>query len=274
GTKPGQYYLVLRAKVSLEDPLFVSRTPITLVAPKEPSLQFPARTERMPSQEAERTRLGLIDGSGPVRIDVVPPEPVLVRGLPGEVFIRTTSRESGEPLACDVRLAEVKGLLERGSLPRKVRTNALGIARVTMAPTTTHHWVVESDCKPAGYTPPADTPKEDAPLVEEGDDARVLIGEVPALNRARLQIGTAPAQLSLKSQYPWLHPGHDATVGAHSLFRSGAVFVNLYREGHWIWSGSFGLRSHQGGGHVSMPSLPPPVEGAVYTVRGFSDLYV
>ncbi|CAN0580628.1 unnamed protein product, partial [Laminaria digitata] len=30
----------------------------------------------------------------------------------------------------------------------------------------------------------------------------------------------------------------------------------------------------QGGGHVAVPSLPPPVEGAVYTVRGFSDLYV
>ena len=280
-TSPGNYQLVISAKIGIDDPIFESRAPIEVKPPSHPHPEvWNAQTKRMPAKELERTRLGLIDGSGPVRIDIVPEEPILVRGLPGSVFLRTTVRATGEPIACELRLAEKKGLLESGKLPDKVRTNHFGFAEIKFAPTTTHHWVIASDCVPEGTALPAEEPEEGEPLdqKEAEPDGLVVMNEDPggaAVNKSRVQIGTAPAQLALVSQHPWIHPGHSAAVATHSLFRDGSVLVDLYRGDRWVWSGSFGLAQHRGGGMIDVPAADVSGEQPeVYSARVFSDIYV
>lgn len=274
-TPPGEYQLVLDSKIIVGDPRFTSRAPIKITAPKNPHPEvWPEQTKRMPAQELERTRLGLIDGSGPVRIDIIPEEPILVRGLPGEVFLRTTVRATGEPIACALRLAEKKGLLESGELPDTVKTDAFGLAKVKFAPTTTHHWVIASDCLPEGQAPSEGETSPKQPM-ETIEDLVVTNQEIQAINKSRVQIGTAPAQLALVAQHPWVHPGRDAAVATHSLFRDGSVLVDLYRGGRWVWAGSFGLDKHRGGGLIAVPSSSDSNEGPdVYSAKVFSDIYV
>jgi|GEM_PF-5220238 len=275
-TPPGEYQLVIDSKIILDEPRFKSRAPVRIKAPEVPHPKvWHEQKKRMPAQELERTRLGLIDGSGPVRIDIIPREPILVRGLPGEVFLRTTVRDTGEPISCSLRLAEKKGLLESGSLPDAVKTDAFGLAKIRFAPTTTHHWVLASDCLPEGHA----LAKEEIPQgddIEEIEDVVVVNkGEVQAINKSRVQIGTAPAQLALVAQHPWVHPGRDAVVATHSLFRDGSVLVDLYRGDRWVWAGSFGLDKHRGGGLISVPPVRDGNDGPdVYSAKVFSDIYV
>ena len=257
--EPGPYTLVSRVVTSPGEPMFEARARVTLKAapPAEPS--WLPRTERMPLQERERTRLGRIEGSGPLAAHLSPAEPVLVRGLPGEVYV-LTAQASGEPMPCRVYLPQTKGLLEGGSLPESVRTNTFGIARLRLSPTTTHHWHLESDCAPQGFK----TPEPDVLVLKEGE-------QPPRLNRSRHQLGTAPAQLSLQTRQPWVAGGAELMAGAQSLLREGPVFVDLYDEERWIWSGAFGLSNHTGAISVPLPAVGD--DARVYRIQATSDVY-
>lgn len=264
----GEYDLVLRATISMSEPVFESRAPVEVIAPPKPARgEWPAHVERMPEVERERTRLGLLDGDGPVRIDVIPERPVLARGLPGEVFLRATDRVTGEPLACEIVFDEVKGLLEQGEPPRRVRTDATGLARVRFAPTTTHHWELSTRCgEPLDEPPPAEEGGSSDDVAEEVEDPRPR-------SEARVQLGTAPSQLTLKMREPMAMPGAGVDGLVRSLFREGGLYADLYRDGRWVWAGSFGLRDNAGGVRLDVPEGLGEGGYSLYRVQISNDIY-
>lgn len=245
--EPGAYDLVLRAKPGPTDPVFESHASITLLgSPRE--FIWPTSSARLPAAEQKRAHNGLIESEGPIRVDIIPSQPIIARGLPSEVFITTSERATGRPVRCSVNVDESKGLTGGDALPRIIQTNKLGLARVTIAPMTDQHWELSTTCQPEEALEP------------------------PPTSSATIQVGTTASQLSMRGTPRQTRPGDTLLGSVQTLHRDGGIYVDLYDGEHWVWSGSFAVRQNYAGWRLPVPtSASSPA--ALYRVQIFNDIY-
>ena len=293
--EPGDdYELVFRARVAAGDDPFEARAPITLAAaPPDAGSDWPARVERMPEKERARTYLGYVRGEGPVRVDVIPAQPVLPRGLPGRVWLRTVDRATGAPRACTIHFDNVHGSLDHGELPAQVTTDELGLTSLEASLATTHQWKLRAVCGEELDAQIGDLLEEEAPDEEDTsapepesadaddaddtDDADAEPGEpeAPPGSRATIQVGTAATQLSVRTREALAGPGEDVELGVYTLFARGGFYVDLYQDDRWVWAGSFGVRGGRGGGRLELPEeLVGARDAQVYRAQVFHDIYM
>ena len=245
--EPGTYDLVLRAKPSPSDPVFESHASITLLeSPRE--FTWPTPSARLPAAEQKRARNGSLESEGPIRVDIIPSKPVIARGLPSEVFITTSERATGRPVRCSVNVDEAKGITEGDALPRVIQTNKLGLARVTIAPTTNQHWELSTTCQPEQALDP------------------------PPKSSATIQVGTTASQLSMRGTPQQARPNDTLLGSVQTLHRDGGIYVDLYDGEHWVWSGSFAVRQNYAGWRLPIPTQPSSPQ-ALYRVQIFNDIY-
>ncbi len=263
---PGSYVLSLRAIAGPSGDLFEARSPVTVAAPAGPggARPWPAQISRREESHA-KDALGVLSSKGPVRLDVMPRRPELPRGLHGEVYLRATDRATGAPLECDVDFDEVTGLSNGAGPPRRVRTNALGLARVRWRPALAYTWELSTACTPPGAedaAPEGAAPEDAAPSVapsgapvdSQVDASAAPEPKKPPRSTSTIHIATVASQTSLMAT---VSPTRVLEGGLESLRDDGGFFVDLYVEGRWAKASAFGLSP--GGSGWSVPA--PQVDG-------------
>ncbi len=271
-TPLGTYDVRLRVWLEASSPAFEARSPVEILPPLQATkpLALPERTERMNEAEAERTRLGVLSSDGPVHIDIVPRQPVLARGLPNTVYLRTTERETGQPIPCSVRFDAIEGLFEGDPPPAQIQTNTQGIGRVALTPTTTHHWKVSTACSP----PASEGAASEASDGKNSPAASVVIGDTSPRSKARIQLGTAATQMAFHMKHAQTGPDETAKGVLRTIFEDGGGFVDLWRNGRWVWASSFGFRGGRGGIHLDIPEAPSTQPELLYRAQVFQDIWV
>lgn len=273
-------------------PLFESSSPLTLLpvlAPPpgdaEPQADaFPSLVERRAHQEKERDRLPRLgvtratlrekrpDVGEPgravgqeeqeraeesVRIDLVERYPVIGRGLPGHVTLRTTKKENGAPLSCEILFKTTRGILT-DKLPASVRTDRHGLARVSLTPSTLQVWDLEADCPTL-----SDRASDNPPLLE---------GPSPD-GSARLQIDVATTQFQFMRHKldPLLAKGSDELIaGFSSVYQESQVVVDHYQGDTHLYTGRHAFRGHHGAVRVPWSRAYAP---GLHRLQIYQDAY-
>ena len=256
---PGEYLLVARAAVRDEADRFVASQRVHLKpAPPRPALDaWPQGTSR--SEVVGQPQPGLREVQGPVRLEVIPARPELVRGLPQDLFLRTVDAATGQPLACQIDLEQVKGLVER-PLPPSLKTDAQGLARLRLTPILELSMTLRARCDEAatGSAPDA------------ASDAASDTALAPP-SQAKLHIETVAAQVALTLRSPLVVQGQEIEGAVVSLPSSGPLFVDAYAGGRWLESKTFGLG--QGPAGLRVPALEVEPDELV-RVQVSLDLYM
>jgi hypothetical protein len=195
---------------------------------------WPKRTNRLPKDD--RSRKGLVvESHGPVRIDLLPADGQVSRGLTTELFLRTSDRETGEPISTEVLFEKVEGLGTE-DLPATIQTDALGLARIVHVAMTDQTWTVGA-------------------------------GE----SSAKLRVTTVPTQVSLKMNDVLAVAGESSVGVVSSLFNSGGLMVDLYDGDDWLEAAAFGVRPDQSGIQVQVPSIQR--HGPLFRVQVYRSFY-
>ncbi len=264
---PGPYVLSLRAIAGPNAELFEARSSLRVEAASVRAEEdpWPAQTSRREESHAADV-LGVLDSKGPVRIDVLPTQPELPRGLPGEVWLRTTDRATGQPVPCVIDFDEVSGLSEGVGPPRRVETGKLGLGRVRWSPSLAYTWELSTGCSlvreaPAGPPLEMHIPRD----TEKGESDEV---KAPARSTATIHIATVASQTSLVAG---VRTSRSLEGGLQSLHDEGGFFIDVFVGDRWAQAEAFGMSP--GGSGWGMPA--PEVEGVeVVRVQISLDLFV
>lgn len=268
----GEYLLVSRAKVHDEEDVFIATAPVRLdVPPAAARLSargWPARSSRKSDDSATTQHPGIYEAKGPVRIEVIPERPELIRGLEDEVFIRTVDAVTGQPMACELTLGALKGMVER-PLPKTLRTDTTGLARLKMITVLALSVELKTTCgQPVVPEPTPEPNPEPAPALA-AEPAKEP--EPSNASSARLHIETVAAQVALTIPKPTAEPGATADALVTSLQTSGPVFVHTYGQGRWLEAATFGLAPGLSGLRVQAPRLE---QDPIMRVQVYLDMYM
>lgn len=262
---PGDYTLVSIARIKDDDDLFIAHAPITLApapAPPTPTAKWPTYISRKSEDSATTTKPGIFEAKGPIRIEVIPHQPEVIRGLPDTLFIRTVDALSGEPVACELELGGLRGLVEQ-PLPKTLRTDSLGLTKLPITAVLALSFTLKTSCQaPSATLPSAPAPDPTAPPTE-----------APAsTSSAQLHLETVASQLSMTLPSPLAKPGATIDATAISLQSSGPLFVHAINQGKLTDAATFGLNPGISGMRVSAPSTP----GAepIVRVQAYLDMYL
>lgn len=236
----GEQAVVVRANGSgIED--FRTGAPISVEERSAARDYWPARTDRLPKDDRRRTDAAR-DSEGPVRIDILPADGRVSRGLKSEVFVRTTDRETGKPVSTELVFEKAEGMLA-GELPKTLRTDELGLARLDVVAMTDQTWTL----------------------------ATKIAGEDAEASTAKLHVTTVPTQVALEMNEPLAVRGEPADGVVYSLFQSGGVMVDLYNGGDWVDAAAFGIRPDRSGVRAKVPALAE--DGLLYRVQVYKSIY-
>lgn len=271
----GEYLLVSRAQVHDDQDLFIATAPVLLEAPpaaaRLSARGWPERTSRKSDDSATTQHPGIYEAKGPVRIEVIPERPELIRGLEDEVFIRTVDAATGQPIACELTLGGLKGMVER-PLPKTLRTDSTGLAKLKMIAVLALSFELQTTCNQPQA--PADSPALDPtpdPATPAPDAAPEVQAPPPHQSSARLHIETVAAQVALTTPKPTVEPGATADALVTSLQTSGPVFVHTYGQGRWLEAATFGLAPGLSGLRVQAPKLD---QDPIMRVQVYLDMYM
>ncbi len=254
----GEQALVLRAESSKIEEFRVGRT-IEVVERSVARDYWPERTERLPEDDERRGVEIVRESEGPIRIDVLPADAQVSRGLRSRVYLRTTDRDTGAPVAAKLRFDEAEGMRE-GEFPEEIETDRLGLARVDFVPVTDQSWTLEAQAE--------DRPnKQDN---QDNQDEQDQQGQSEP-SSAKLTIQTTPAQVSLHMQDVLAVAGRSVDGAVDSLSGSGGLMVDLYNGDDWVDARAFGLSREGSGVRVDVPELDD--SGLLYRVQVYGSLY-
>src|SRR5690554_125116 len=255
GIKAGDYRLVMLAKLQPErassagDASFVTDAPFRVLSPREEVEYWPEATERRIADKNEASG-GIRTSEGPIEIAIWPADGQVARGLESRVYIRTTRRESGEPVATRLYVEQTHGMSET-TAPATIQTDALGLASVPIHAVTDLVWELSTG---------AYEDKND----DEDEDEKV--------SRAKLVLSTVPSQVSLRMTDPLAVAGRSAQGAVHSLFQDGGLMVDLYAAERWVDAKIFGISQKGGGIQVDIPKTDaPPLQ--LYRVQVYRSIY-
>jgi hypothetical protein len=254
GWEPGDYALVMQADGQAVEN-FRTGTPVAIAERSVDEAYWPERTDRLPKDDRSR-KDAVVESHGPVKIDLLPRDGRVSRGLKSELFLRTTDRETGEPISTQVDFSKVEGMRAEG-LPDSVQTDQLGLARLEIVAMTDQTWFVHSSAA--------------AHLENHPDAKSAYDGLKNRSNRGKLHITTVPTQVSLKMNDVLAVAGEPADGVVSSLFQSGGLMVDLYNGDDWVQAAAFGIRPDQSGIQVRVPSLER--QGRLYRVQVYKSFF-
>ncbi|MFW5967542.1 MAG: hypothetical protein ACOCV2_08500 [Persicimonas sp.] len=250
--EPGAYTLSMRADgEGIED--YLAAAPVMLEERSAAEAPWPEESERLPEEDQRSDRRAADDRSGPIRIDLLPVDGEVPRGLESGVYIRTTEADTGAPVASRVTFTERDGRIE-GELPDQVRTDQFGLARLKIAPVTDQQWTLEARSIDGAL-------KEDFAEQEGEDDGKDEDDEEAddenddGTSTADIDLTTVATQLSLQMHDVLAVGGESLEGGVESLSDSGGLFVELYNGDDWVDADAFGARADTSGVRVDVPEL-------------------
>lgn len=194
---------------------------VELVAPDPPDPMAPwtdaaaeiVAAPRAPVEEADAGQpKAMPDG---VEVSLVSESHTATDGLRSVLFVSTTDRATGAPVAATVDLELVKGMID-GEAPAQVRTNGGGLAALSLTPIGAQQWRATAH--------------------------RGVEGEVPDI--VEIAVDSDLKQYSLIFANPVWDVGEPLEVGVRTLHRSGGVYTDVYQGGRW----RFGQVTGIGGG--------------------------
>jgi len=221
------------------DPFEVD-APVDVRPADDGRFEWPEATSRLEEGE-DGPSVSDDEWSGALRVDVIPPDGELVRGLPNVVYLLLTDAKTHAPVEGTIAFAKIEGVLD-SKLPAEVRTDALGLARLTVTPVGAQTWTVQATA--------------------DGDD--------PATGEGPVRLTTVPAQFSLRMQSRLAIPGENVEGIVESLHRSGGMLVDLYDPDDWIGATAYGLSAGPSGLRLHIPRTPAT---KLYRVQVYQDLY-
>src|SRR5690554_1700183 len=234
---------------SAGDASFVTDAPFRVLSPREDVEYWPEATERRIADKNEASG-GIRTSEGPIEIAIWPADGQVARGLESRVYIRTTRRESGEPVATRLYVEQTHGMSET-TAPATIQTDALGLASVPIHAVTDLVWELSTG---------AYEDKND----DEDEDEKV--------SRAKLVLSTVPSQVSLRMTDPLAVAGRSAQGAVHSLFQDGGLMVDLYAAERWVDAKIFGISQKGGSIRVDIPKTDAsPLQ--LYRVQVYRSIY-
>jgi hypothetical protein len=254
GWEAGDYALVMQADGQAVEN-FRTGAPVAVAERSVDKAYWPERIDRLPKDDRSRES-AVVESEGPVKIDLLPLDGRVSRGLKGELFLRTTNRETGEPISTPVDFSKVEGLGTDG-LPDSVQTDELGLARIELTAITDQTWTLHSSA--------ADH------LENHPDEASAYDDLKNRSNRAKLHVTTVPTQVSLEMSDVVAVAGESADGVVSSLFKSGGLMVDLYNGDDWVQAAAFGIRPDQSGIRVRVPSIER--RGPLYRVQVYKNFF-
>ncbi|QDG51623.1 hypothetical protein FIV42_12955 [Persicimonas caeni] len=237
----GEQALVVRADGSNVEN-FRTGSKIAVAERTAPVDYWPRRTERLPKDDGRRGTKTVASSEGPIQIELLPADGRVSRGLRSEVFLRTVDRETKEPVSVALVFEKAEGM-RQGDLPKELRTDEMGLARLDIVAMTDQTWTL------------ATKPERE--------------GEEPS--SAKLHVTTVPTQVALQMNEPLAVSGEPADGVVYSLFQSGGVMVDLYNGDDWVDAAAFGIRPDRSGVRAKVPALDE--EGLLYRVQVYKSIY-
>jgi hypothetical protein len=263
--EPGSYRLRMHVKipdgggiVPADDPGefadFMTDVPVEVLPRSIAADYWPEATERLPADKIGREddANALKSSEGPIRIDLLPGDGQVARGLKSVVYLRTSLRETGEPVSARVNFEKVEGI-SQGEIPESVQTDEIGLARIEITATTDLVWTLAiSKSKPSDEDDSSENKK----------------------SSAKLRITTVPSQVSLHMNGALAVPGRPVDGRVHSLFRDGGLMVDLYRADDWVDARAYGVGSNASGVRVDIPDADLSDERIdLYRVQVYRSIY-
>ncbi len=248
-TKPGGYTLLLRAEGAQAKGFQTTRS-VRVVERSVPADYWPERTERLPQGSDAKDAKTLEKSQGPVRIDILPDDGRISRGVASEVYLRASDRHTGEPVSVRVDFDKAEGM-GTGKLPASVHTDKLGLVRVPVEAMGDQTWTLSTHTATNASKGAAD-PSEPTSSVT-------------------VHLTTVPTQVSVQMNDVLAVAGEPLDGVVHSLFRSGGVMVDLYNADDWVDAAAYGIRPDQSGIRVRVPRLDK--RAPLYRVQVYRSLY-
>lgn len=266
GIEAGEYRLVMRAQLDAQragspaEASFVTDAPFRVLEPRQAVDYWPEATSRRVIEKHE-TPGGVQTSQGPIEIAVWPADGQVARGLQSRVYIRTTRRETGEPVKAKLWVEQTHGMSEAPA-PATIQTDALGLASVPIHAVTDLVWALSTSAPedPDEVNDPGDAEAEDTNPPED-------------ISRAKLILRTVPSQVSLRMTDPLAVAGRPAQGALDSLFQDGGVMVDLYQGARWVDARIFGVSREGGGVQVDIPKTDPVRPLELYRVQVYRSVY-
>lgn len=212
--------------------------PFTADAPVEveagaPIFTWPEGTSRHGHDELPTSR----PWEGPFRVQVLPKDGEVPRGLPVVAYLLVTAAESGAPVEVDVTVSKVEGILE--DLPQSGRTDALGLMRLPMRAMSSARLTLDLTASESTST-------------------------------GTVRINTVASQYALEPQQLLVVRGQPVQAVVHSLHRSGGVLADLYDGQHWVSGDAFALAPDGAG--VSLVA-PTQLDTPLVRLQVYGDMF-
>lgn len=251
GVEPGTYRLGVRA-TGPEIERYTATTEVEVTPPSEETDRWLEAVSRLSNEERKERFSGdpVRETSGALAIEILPLDAEIPRGLPGTIYLVTYDAETGEPVPATVTFEEVEGIGQWGGqaeAPSKVRTDHLGLAEMSVEAAGGQKWTLSAE------------------EMTDSEEAESRQG------RATIDLHTVASKMTLTLDRPYVGRDGEVTGHIHSLFRSGAIFVDLYRSDQWLTAAAAPV----GRGRRAQFTLPvPTIEGAspwlyrIQTARG------
>jgi len=204
--------------------------PVRLIAPSAHDPKGPfaeAAMEVRPAEAASKPGVPPREGTGPVLLDLVAEGGAAADGLRSLYFVQATDRATGKPVAAEVKLELVKGMLD-GEPPNRVKTHAGGLGYLAMVPIGSQKWKLTTETK--------------------AEDGQVLTSE------RELVVESRAKQFAMVLNRPIWTGDHNLELGVRTLHRSGVLWADVYSDGRWQSGEAAGIGTEGGGFSLRRPT--------------------
>jgi len=211
--RTGAQTLTIRASGPNLPKTFQSERSVRIAQDSGSPITWPEATNRVPETESgDVPDSPVLERSGAIAIDVLPPDGQLIRGLTNHFFLRTYDADTGQPVAAEITVDNVEGMGRWGKgqdLPESLTTDEMGL--------------VELQLNPVGGM------KLELKARRKGER-----GTTAEIGRAAIQLHTVAAQLSARNPDPLVSPGRPLRADLFSVFSNGHLLIDVYRDGDWV----------------------------------------
>jgi len=225
--EPGHYLMKVSARAGkIEKSAVFSLTLDPLFEGSPYSTSITSATEKVNKPEFFDTESG-------IRIELLPENYVLASSLHNLIYVRTTDA-TGKPVKCRVGLKLASGYIN-GSIPDVITTDSAGLSAFMIYPAVNFLSLSVSL------------------LNEEG---KRIGGE------GVIDLPVEPRIFRLRASRPWAKEGEKMDLRLFSINRSNPYYLDIYRNGIWIYADGGYLNSFS-----TQISIPAPEKPGIITLQ-------